>query len=47
MYNKIRVKCSSIITKHREWGGVIAETIEEKEENQTKHLRTECVTQVG
>ena len=30
------IKCSSIITKHRNRDGVINETIEEKEDNQTK-----------
>ena len=36
MFNYIQVQCSSIITKLREWGGVISETIEEKEDNQTE-----------
>ena len=30
------IQCSSIITKHREWDAVKSETIEEKEDNQTK-----------
>ena len=29
-------KCSSNITKHREWGGVVGETTKEKGDNQTK-----------
>ena len=36
MYNLIRVQCSSIITKHKESGGVVGETIEKKRDNQTK-----------
>ena len=31
-----RVRWSSIITKHREWGEVVGETIKEKGDNQTK-----------